>query len=473
MENYKEKYEQALENIKKIKATNKDNKKLVDFIEYKYPELKESEDERIRKWIYNLVSNQKKIAENFLSKENVTVTEKALAWLEKQGEKKPEFCHHEVDFSDCSKEYRKAYYDGWNNCNQQHAQLKAEQKPTDKVEPKFKVGDFIINEYGFIMQIDGIDDNTYVYHVLDDNRILKHDITKTDKSCHLWTIRDAKDGDLLATDNCGICIFDGTVEEGKYPFAYCGVTKHGFEFCDGKPPFTHANVHPATKEQRDLLFQKMKEAGYEWDTEKKELRKIEQKLEIKDDVLSRFAFYQYDDDTLYLSSVFVKEYNRKHGYGTKILKAAEDVAKTFRVSKIRLKVERNTWMEEWYKKNGYEYLSSEGKYDWLENNVIDIKPDKIEQKPDEDNCKISDCVEKVDMTEYNKGFECGKQRVLKYPQDFNLCEKSTSAWSEEDEKMIKEAIRIIAEPGSFFKGTELTGKVVSWLKSLKEKMKGE
>lgn len=111
------------------------------------------------------------------------------------------------------------------------------------------------------------------------------------------------------------------------------------------------------------------------------MRKIEQKPEIKDDVLSRFAFYQYDDDTLYLSSVFVEECNRKHGYGTKILKAAEEVAKTFGVSKIRLKVERNTWMEEWYKKNGYEYLSPDGEYDWLENRVIDIKPDKIEQKP--------------------------------------------------------------------------------------------
>ena len=30
---------------------------------------------------------------------------------------------------------------------------------------------------------------------------------------------------------------------------------------------------PATKEQRDLLFAKMKEAGYEWDADKKELKK--------------------------------------------------------------------------------------------------------------------------------------------------------------------------------------------------------
>ena len=36
-------------------------------------------------------------------------------------------------------------------------------------------------------------------------------------------------------------------------------------------------VYPATKEQRDFLFQKMKEAGYEWDDDEKELKKIEQK----------------------------------------------------------------------------------------------------------------------------------------------------------------------------------------------------
>lgn len=32
------------------------------------------------------------------------------------------------------------------------------------------------------------------------------------------------------------------------------------------------NTKPATKEQRDLLFAKIKEAGYEWGAEKKELK---------------------------------------------------------------------------------------------------------------------------------------------------------------------------------------------------------
>lgn len=78
MEDYKEKYEQALENIKAIKAANKDNKGLVDFIEFKYPELKESDDEKIRK---NLIRFFRDLDALEYKEEDV------IAWLEKQGEK--------------------------------------------------------------------------------------------------------------------------------------------------------------------------------------------------------------------------------------------------------------------------------------------------------------------------------------------------------------------------------------------------
>ena len=47
---------------------------------------------------------------------------------EKQSEQlaEPDWCHHKVDLSNCSDEYRKAYYDGWNNCNMQHSQCKSD-----------------------------------------------------------------------------------------------------------------------------------------------------------------------------------------------------------------------------------------------------------------------------------------------------------------------------------------------------------
>ena len=47
--------------------------------------------------------------------------------------------------------------------------------------------------------------------------------------------------------------------------SHLGLTEPQFDF------------HPATKEQCDLLFSKMKEASFEWDAEKKELKKVEHK----------------------------------------------------------------------------------------------------------------------------------------------------------------------------------------------------
>ncbi len=38
--------------------------------------------------------------------------------------RKPNYCYREVDETGWTEEYRKAYYDGWNNCDQQYSQLK-------------------------------------------------------------------------------------------------------------------------------------------------------------------------------------------------------------------------------------------------------------------------------------------------------------------------------------------------------------
>lgn len=126
--NYKEKYEQSLERAKDMLAYKEVRQ---EDMEYLFPELQENKDEKIRKGLIKAVSGILK--GNTLYGTDVT-REEALTWLEKQGEQsvEPKWCHHKVDLSDYSEEYRKAYYDGWNNCNMQHSQREAESNNEDE-----------------------------------------------------------------------------------------------------------------------------------------------------------------------------------------------------------------------------------------------------------------------------------------------------------------------------------------------------
>ena len=108
-----------------------------------------------------------------------------------------------------------------------------------------------------------------------DGSVITHPIQDVDKSASAFTIQDAKDGDVLAM-HAWAFIYNGNRGGGSCPGCYCGINtldnfKVGVEHhWTGKPVF------PATKEQRDTLFAKMKEAGYAFDFEKKELKKLGQ-----------------------------------------------------------------------------------------------------------------------------------------------------------------------------------------------------
>lgn len=205
-------YDEALEIANA--AYKDDDRHLKATLERIFPELAESEDERIRKEIIQVFKGQIPFTSEECAKEYI-------AWLEKQGEK----------------------------------------KPTDKVEPKFKVGDWVVTNTNIghhtplqIVDVDNshVDVDKNVYRVVDVNGNSGCPrIEHFDGNYHLFTIADAKDGDVLTVN-------------GR-PFIYC---------CNGD---YQGNVTPATKEQCDTLFAKMKELGYEWDAENKELKKIETK----------------------------------------------------------------------------------------------------------------------------------------------------------------------------------------------------
>lgn len=225
------------------------------------PELAESEGDRINKAIYNCV---KWFGFDSSFFKDVS-QEECLAWLEKQCEQKIKTPEESLGID--SDTYNKIV----DEC------IYGEQKPTDNVEPKFHEGEWIIHQgTENIYQVVARIDNQYQLKYGDNYTIQK--CADVDRCARLWDItKDAKDGDMLAWDDSKcIALFKNIYDEDSFnSYGFVGGCTGTFESRQSYHDIEGA--HPATKEQRDLLFQKMHEAGYEWDAEKKELIKIEQK----------------------------------------------------------------------------------------------------------------------------------------------------------------------------------------------------
>lgn len=139
------------------------------------------------------------------------------------------------------------------------------------VEPKFKIGQWIVwQDKCYKVNYNGCG-----YELVDqDGLSTSLEYGTIDENARLWDItKDAKDGDVLYINNTmseSIMIYksfnNGVINK------YASYNKFGFEG-ENYLTLNDGYIIPATKEQRDLLFQKIKEAGFEWDAEKKELKK--------------------------------------------------------------------------------------------------------------------------------------------------------------------------------------------------------
>lgn len=152
----------------------------------------------------------------------------------------------------------------------------------NEVEPKFKVGDWIASKMLNTALIVNIDDDKYEVEYIDGDKGFPH-IEYVDRYYHLWSIRDAEDGDVLVSlSKMYPFIFNGHYDEDTdYVYAYCGISdiiKDASFYFDKysneefKVWDSVENVRPATRDQCNLLFSKMKDSGYEWDAENKELK---------------------------------------------------------------------------------------------------------------------------------------------------------------------------------------------------------
>ena len=262
------------EAIERYKAKQEyESQKVHEFIEYLFPELRESEDERIKNYIISCLNNQL-----FTDGSQADIDRKnAIAWLEKQGKNNmgiSEATKKKLEDS-LNKALEKETPESWNK-------FLDEQKPADKAEPKFKVGEWLVHKdlVGVTFCITQI--HAPHYYLTNKNSFVKFG---EEDNYRPWTIQDAKDGDVLVVNDNTQYQWIGIFKEhtGCTFTSYCHYNTGMDEFitnkarCRNHGTGKYSNIHPATKEQRDKLEKAMADAGYTFDFEKKELKKIEQK----------------------------------------------------------------------------------------------------------------------------------------------------------------------------------------------------
>jgi hypothetical protein len=187
------------------------------------------------------------------------------------------------------------------------------------VKPKFKVGDWLVYKYGNCFagsfmeaQVVKVKDGVY-YFSTGSTGSCKF----IDDTCRLWSIADAKDGDVL-TNGTIILIVDhfGTFENRPIIYSWYFVASNKFYGVGPSEPdrWEVEGFHPATKEQRDLLFAKMKEAGYEWDANKKELRKIKPHYDISNFKPFQKVLVRDADDGKWMAAFYSHYMYEEKGY---------------------------------------------------------------------------------------------------------------------------------------------------------------
>ena len=279
----------CLEEAKRLyKTANADQRYALEKL---FPELRETEDEKIRKEIMQLIQCMHDADPR---------KERWIAWLEKQ-----KGCEYiKKDWLEHIKQswYKEGFIDGkysggtskeWTindtttlnelidflengTAKLQHDLtryanwLKIQLAPN--VKPKFNVGEWITNSIETV-QITGYDID-YGYQVDYKGNLQHRDTDIIEKEYHLWTIADAMDGDVLVTtfdeDNM-IVMYHSMCTKDTINVHCCLDNKF---VCWNLGVFDAEDVKPATKEQRDILFEEMQKKGYEWDAEKKELKKF-------------------------------------------------------------------------------------------------------------------------------------------------------------------------------------------------------
>lgn len=417
---YKKKYNKLVEAIKVLQETNPSDEGIQNWVNDNVPELKESED-KIPQKLHNLLCAE--VTYEQFEKYNLTV-DSALDWLEKQGERKETLCDK------CRKKQPSHSCQDITELGRCALEKQDEQKPSN-VQPKFGIGWWITsndvhNDFR-ICKIVGVDVINKCYTIESIDEYKGYNSFETfDKLYHEWIIQDVKDGDVLVN---GSNIFIFHFINDTRLMGYCHVNTDDGRFYDdiGKNEcfcLIDAVVNPATKEQRDMLFQKMHEAGYTFDFEKKKLKKI--KFRVGDEVITE------NEESLTITRID----------------------------------------EEGYWSNDLFICNFDDECIW---DLVKQKPVEWKQENREELTEFENAMMHIGGSFFgeNAGLDPNDTDTIKEQAKLLLELVPKPEWSEEDEKMFNSALWHIKNSCS--NGGKNSGEfeVYNWLKSVRTRIKGE
>ena len=476
---YEKKYKEALERAKRINdGDGVECPSGWTTCEVIFPELKAIEDANIRGAIID-----------YLKDNNLT---EWATWLEKQGEPKStswkptkeQYEALDYAFNCCPDTELGNYFEGVlsNLIDELHKlENQIEQKP-DKVEPRFHEGDWVVYKNDICQIVKREEGCNKLVTVFGIEKELVNE--RNLSTARLWTIQDVKDGDVLAYKD-EISLYKHDIKNcTKQETTFGGFVYHccydGKRFImDSLYSLTEQDkmdIHPATKEQRDMLFQKMHEAGYEWDAEKKEVKKIGNEevngedygidglwhaKTILEKTLGNVDGYQSDDGILDHKAAITavkKLYEKKP--------TLEDAAKAFLQALSDTPYNNTPIVEaQIITKQLLTFLSDPKAY-----NPNAINEHKSAEWSEEDEQLIDEvavCLRKYEekvQGGYSKFYVQSLADRIESLRPGNTCK--ATGWSEEDSYMLEQAIKCVNNSGKLDVSTE---EIEDWLKSLKQR----
>lgn len=213
------------------------------------------QSENVRKTLISMVKRWNEEAVKEDCKPDIKTSSECIAWLEKQGGPK-----------------------SINDANEEIFETVKDTSALDIDESKFKVGDWIVDEIGWSWRVTDVTDTLYIIQNINAYELIpKKELVE--KNCRLWNLTiDAKPGDVLVDgENRRPFIFKDILYtfHPTRPVAYCGLDASGeFVASQGDEWWTCNIVTPSTPRERDLLFEKMNEAGYVWNEAEKTVKNV-------------------------------------------------------------------------------------------------------------------------------------------------------------------------------------------------------